>query len=180
MKKILYLPMLLLFSHGVIAQTFTLKSRDIGGQATADQVYNGFGCSGANISPQLSWENVPAGTKSFAVTMYDQDAPTGSGWWHWVMFNLPAGTRELSANAGNPELPIAPKGSIQSLTDFGRPGYGGPCPPEGQGVYTYILTVYALNTEKLELDEEANPALVGFNLNANTIQKASLVLYYGR
>lgn len=166
-------------THG-FAQTFTLKSRDIGGQATEKQVFNGFGCSGANISPQLSWENPPKGTKSFAVTMYDPDAPTGSGWWHWLMFDIPATTRELPTNAGDVKQNLAPKGAIQSVTDFGTRGYGGPCPPPGHGRHQYIITVYALKVEKLGLDSTATPALVGYNLNANAIQKASIIMYYGR
>src|SRR6266436_6729147 len=91
--------------------TFTLKSKDIGGQATTQQVFNGFGCTGGNISPQLSWENVPEGTKSFAVTMYDPDAPTGSGWWHWVVFNIPAGTTSLPKGAGDVKKKLTPKGA---------------------------------------------------------------------
>src|SRR4249920_736488 len=83
------------------SQTFTLRSKDIGGQATQKQVFKGFGCSGENISPELSWENAPEGTKSFAVTMYDRDAPTGSGFWHWVVFDIPASTNELKSDAGN-------------------------------------------------------------------------------
>lgn len=162
------------------AQTFTLKSKDLGGQATEKQVFNGFGCSGANISPQLSWENPPEGTKSFAVTMYDPDAPTGSGWWHWLMFDIPATTRELPTNAGDVRQNLAPKGAIQSVTDFGTRGYGGPCPPPGHGRHQYIITVYALKVEKLGLDSSATPALVGYNLNAHAIQKASIVMYYGR
>ena len=161
-------------------QTFTLKSSDVGGQATDQQVFNGFGCSGANISPELSWSNAPAGTKSFAVTMYDPDAPTGSGWWHWVMFDIPATTTELPTNAGNVKLNLAPKGSIQSVTDFGVPGYGGPCPPQGDASHQYIITVYALKVEKLGLDQSASPALVGFSLHGATIAKASIVMYYKR
>jgi Raf kinase inhibitor-like YbhB/YbcL family protein len=162
------------------AQTFTLKSNDIGGQATNQQVFNSFGCSGANISPELHWENTPEGTKSFAVTMYDPDAPTGSGWWHWVMFDIPAATRDLKSNAGTISTMLAPKGAIQSVTDFGMPGYGGPCPPPGHGFHRYVITVFALKLEKLGLDAKASPALVGYNLNANAIQKASIVMYYKR
>lgn len=162
------------------SQTFTLKSKDIGGQATQKQVFKGFGCSGENISPELSWENAPEGTKSFAVTMYDRDAPTGSGFWHWVVFDIPAGTSELKSDAGNLSKALAPAGSIQSITDFGQPGYGGPCPPAGHGFHQYLITVYALKSEKLGLDKSATPANVGFNLFSNTIEKASLVLYYKR
>lgn len=162
------------------AQTFTLKSDDIGGQMTSKQVFNGFGCTGGNISPQLSWANAPEGTKSFAVTIHDPIAPTGSGWWHWVVFDIPANVKELKQNAGNLGLNLSPSGSIQSITDFGKGGYGGPCPPEGHGFHQYVITVYALKTDKLGLDKNANPALVGFYLNANTIEKATIVAYYKR
>ena len=162
------------------AQTFTLKSSDVGGQATLSEVFNGFGCTGKNVSPQLSWENAPEGTKSYAITMYDADAPTGSGWWHWLIFNIPSNTKELKANAGNTESKIAPEASIQSITDYGSYGYGGPCPPKGHGYHQYIITVYALKTDNLGLDKNANPALVGFNLGANALAKASIVLYYKR
>lgn len=160
--------------------TFTLKSNDLGGQATMKEVFNGFGCTGKNISPELSWENAPEGTKSFAVTIYDKDAPTGSGWWHWLIFDINQNTSNLKAGAGTIEMNLAPKNSIQSLTDFSTYGYGGPCPPEGDGIHQYIVTVYALNTEKLGLKKEASPALVGFMLNQHVIEKASLVFYYQR
>ncbi len=171
---------LFLLSSTSYSQTFTLKSTDVGGQATSNQVFNGMGCTGGNISPQLSWENVPEGTKSFAINLYDPDAPTGSGFWHWVVFDIPANTKEIKSNAGNPEKNLLPAGAIQSMTDFGKQGYGGPCPPEGHGFHQYIVTVYALKTDKLGLDKNTNPAMVGFYLNANTIQKSSLVFYYKR
>jgi Raf kinase inhibitor-like YbhB/YbcL family protein len=161
-------------------QTFTLKSNDLGGQATVRQVFKGFGCTGENVSPELHWENVPEGTGSFAVTMYDPDAPTGSGFWHWLVFDIPAGTTGLQADAGNLAKNIAPAGCVQSNTDYGQPGYGGPCPPEGHGFHKYIITVHALKVEKLGLDKSATPAIVGFNLHFNTIAKASLVIYYKR
>ncbi|WMX13321.1 MULTISPECIES: YbhB/YbcL family Raf kinase inhibitor-like protein [unclassified Aureispira] len=169
-----------LFSFNLKAQTFTLESNDLGGQATLQQVFNGFGCTGENISPQLSWKNAPKGTKSFAITMYDPDAPTGSGWWHWLAFDIPSTTKELKSGAGKAQSDLLPTGVIQSLTDYGTIGYGGPCPPEGHGFHTYILTVYALNTDKLGVDEKANPALVGYMINSKTIEKASIVVYYKR
>lgn len=162
------------------AQTFTLKSSEIGGQATNKQVFKGFGCSGDNISPELSWISAPEGTKSFAVTMYDRDAPTGSGFWHWVIFDIPSGVMELKSGAGDLSKNLAPAGSIQSVTDFGQPGYGGPCPPEGHGYHEYLITIYALKVDKLGLDKSATPAYVGFTLYANTLAKASLVMYYKR
>jgi Raf kinase inhibitor-like YbhB/YbcL family protein len=160
--------------------TFTLSSNDLGGEATKSNEFNGFGGNGDNISPQLSWKNAPEGTKSFAITMYDPDAPTGSGWWHWLVFDIPSSMNELVATAGNIELNLAPKGAIQSITDYGIKGYGGPCPPEGHGLHQYIITVYALKTDKLGLDENTNAAIVGYYLWNNTLAKASIVSYYKR
>jgi Raf kinase inhibitor-like YbhB/YbcL family protein len=162
------------------AEDFTLKSDQIGGQLTNDQVYSGFGCTGKNISPQLKWMNAPKNTKSFAITVYDPDAPTGSGWWHWVIFNIPADTSGLVTDAGNPQKNLAPKGSVQSMTDYGKPGFGGACPPQGDKPHRYIFTIFALDVPKLDLDEKANAALVGFMLNGHAIEKASLISYYGR
>ena len=161
-------------------KTFTLTSADLGGQATKAQEFGGFGCTGNNESPQLSWANAPEGTKSFAVTMYDPDAPTGSGWWHWVVFDIPANVNELVTNAGNVSLNLSPKGSIQSITDYGSKGYGGPCPPEGHGLHQYIITVYALKTDSLGLTKDTNAAVVGYYLWNNTLAKASIVAYYQR
>jgi Raf kinase inhibitor-like YbhB/YbcL family protein len=161
-------------------KTFTLSSNDLGGAATKKQEFNGFGCSGDNKSPQLSWENAPEGTKSFAVTMYDPDAPTGSGFWHWLIFDIPSNVNELLTNAGNTSLNLAPKGAIQSITNYGIKGFGGPCPPEGHGWHQYIITVYALKTDTLGLDDNTNPAIVGFNLWNQTLVKASIVAYYKR
>ncbi len=169
-----------LITFSVHAQTFTIKSKELGGQATMQQVFSGFGCTGANTSPQLYWENSPDGTKSFAVTIYDEDAPTGSGWWHWLIFDINKNVNELKSNSGNLKSGLAPQDVVQSKTDFGMPGYGGPCPPQGDGSHRYVVTVHALKTEKLGLDENANPALVGFMLEQNTIEKASLIFYYKR
>lgn len=161
-------------------QTFTLKSKELGGQATSRQIYNGNDCQGENISPQLYWENAPKETKSFAVTIFDPAAPSGSGWWHWVIFNIPANVNELVSNAGDPSVHLAPEESVQSLNDFGAQGYDGPCPPEGHGFHPYIITLHALNVEKLDLDEQANPAKVGFVMDELTVGKASLVIYHKR
>ncbi|PIF45378.1 hypothetical protein CLU96_2382 [Chryseobacterium sp. 52] len=182
MKKAnLILVLSLLFSTVVYGQkTFTLSSKDLGGEATKIQEFNGFGCSGDNRSPQLSWKNAPEGTKSFAITMYDPDAPTGSGFWHWVVFDIPAGTNELATNAGDAKLNLLPKGSIQSITDYGIKGFGGPCPPEGHGSHRYIITVYALKTDKLGLSENTTPPIAGFNLWSQTLAKASIIAYYKR
>lgn len=160
--------------------TFTLSSKDVGGQATIEQVFDGFGCSGGNKSPELGWKNAPEGTRSFAITMYDPDAPTGSGWWHWVVFDIPASTHELPGGAGTPGMPGMPSGAVQSMTDFGSAGYGGPCPPPGHGAHRYIITVHALDVERLGLDAKAGAPMVGFNLDQHTLAKASILFYYGR
>ncbi|TAF47231.1 MAG: YbhB/YbcL family Raf kinase inhibitor-like protein [Sphingobacteriales bacterium] len=181
MKKIiLTLVGIVLINAISLAQTFTLKSNDIGGQATQEQVFNSFGCTGNNKSPQLHWVNAPQGTQSFAITMYDPDAPTGSGWWHWLVFDIPANQYSLPQEAGNISLNLIPKGTIQSITDFGVPGYGGPCPPQGHGFHQYIITVYALKVAKLGLNKTANPAMVGYYIGTNTLAKASLVMYFKR
>lgn len=182
MKKAnLILALSLIFSTTLFGQkTFTLTSKELGGEATKTQEFNGFGCSGDNQSPQLSWKNAPEGTKSFAITMYDPDAPTGSGFWHWVIFDIPANVNELVTNVGNVKANLAPKGAIQSITDYGIKGFGGPCPPVGHGLHQYIITVYALKADKLGLDENINPAIVGFNLWNQALAKASIVAYYKR
>ncbi|PHS73007.1 MAG: YbhB/YbcL family Raf kinase inhibitor-like protein [Cycloclasticus sp.] len=183
MKKyfiVLICALSLLAIGNVQADGFSLSSPDINGQITNKQVFAGYGCKGDNISPQLNWENAPEGTKSFAITMYDPDAPTGSGWWHWVIIDIPTSTNSLKSNAGNIKSAIAPKGSIQIPTDFGSAGYGGPCPPEGAGAHQYIFTIHALKVESLGLKADASPALVGFYLGPNTLAKASIVGYYGR
>ncbi len=151
-----------------------------GGTMAVDQIYNGFGCTGKNRSPELVWKNPPAGTKSFAVTAYDPDAPTGSGWWHWVIFNIDADVGGLHADAGNVNLPLAPKGSVQSMTDFGKPGYGGACPPKGHGAHRYIFTVFALDVESLALDSSATAAMVGFHLNQHALDKTLITVIYSR
>lgn len=167
-------------SWGQNNTTFTLKSSTLGGQATSQEVFNGFGCTGENLSPELSWENAPKGTKSFAITMYDPDAPTGSGWWHWIVFNIPKNTTNIPQGAGAIKKELLSKKVIQSITDYGTKGYGGPCPPEGHGLHQYIITVHALNTKKLELNADTNAAIVGYYINNHTIGKASIVSYYQR
>jgi len=178
MKK--YFIVVLLTTTILFAESFTLISNDLEGQLSSKQLFNGFGCSGQNISPALSWKHAPKGTKSFAITLYDPDAPTGSGWWHWVVFNIPNKVTSLIADAGDIEAALMPKEAIQSLSNYGTVGYGGACPPNGDGAHRYIFTVYALDIEKLPLGETAMPALVGFMISQHTIQKASLLSYYER
>ena len=169
-------------AQAAMADGFTVTSGQLkaGGRIADEQVFNGFGCNGANVSPALQWQGAPHDTKSFALTVYDPDAPTGSGWWHWVIFNMPATTAGLAKGAGNPDAKLAPPGSIQSKTDFGKTGYGGPCPPVGDKPHRYQFTVYALKADKLPLDENAPAAMVGFYLHQNMIGTATLEATYGR
>jgi len=176
----------LLFSAGLLtgagsANAFDLTSQTFKnkGALVDAQVYNGFGCKGQNISPQLSWTKPPKGTKSFVVTTYDPDAPTGSGWWHWVVWNIPASVTSLPAGAGKADGAALPAGAVQGKTDFGTPGYGGPCPPPGKP-HHYIFTVTALKVDKLDAPADATAALVGFMTNANSLGKASIVGTYRR
>lgn len=174
MKKVLL--SLGLCASFLFADNFTLSSSDLKGQLTNKQVFSGFGCSGENISPELSWKDAPKGTKSFAVTVYDPDAPTGSGWWHWLAFDISKDKMTLPTGFGNSES----KDAIQSITDYGKTGFGGACPPAGDKAHRYIFTVHALDVETLGLDKNANAALVGFYINFHSLAKASLISYYGR
>ena len=161
---------------------FHLSSTELvaGGRLELRHVFNGFGCSGGNLSPALNWSGAPAGTKSFAVTVYDPDAPTGSGWWHWVIVDLPATTSALVAGAGDPAGGKAPKGALQLTTDYGKAGFGGACPPAGDKPHRYVFTLYALKVEKLGVDPGATAAMAGFMLNANALGKTGFTVYYGR
>jgi Raf kinase inhibitor-like YbhB/YbcL family protein len=163
-------------------ERFTLTSTDVhqGKAIPSANVFNGMGCTGQNLSPALAWKDAPAGTKSFAVTMYDPDAPTGSGWWHWVVYNIPATTMSLPAGAGDASKNLLPAGAVQGNTDFGSAGYGGPCPPPGSKSHHYEITVYALKVDKLDIPATATAAYVGFNLHANMLAKAELTALYKR
>src|SRR6266436_3001795 len=165
------------------AQNLGLTSAEIKDGATIanEQVFKGFGCTGGNISPSLSWSGAPSGTKSFAVSIYDPDAPTGSGWWHWVVFNIPPGTTSLPKGAGDVKKKLMPKGAIQSRTDFGTAGYGGACPPPGDKPHHYQITVFAVDVDKLPdaKNDAVSAALVGYDLGSHTLAKATLTGLYG-
>ena len=182
MKKALIAAAVLGAASLASAAGFTLTSPDVKPNAMMDKKFefNGFGCAGENKSPALKWTGAPKDTKSFALTVYDPDAPTGSGWWHWSVVNIPASTTELPADAGAVGGANLPKGALAVRTDFGQAGWGGACPPEGDKPHRYIFTVYALKTDKLDIPPDATAALAGFMINANQIGKASFTGKYGR
>ena len=181
MKRIAMLSLALFSLSAFAAGKFTLESGELKpNQRIADaHVFKGFGCEGGNVSPSLSWKNAPQGTKSFAVTVYDPDAPTGSGWWHWIVFNIPADVMSLPAGASGATGKL-PAGAVQSKTDYGKAGYGGPCPPQGDKPHRYVFKVFALKVPKLDLDENSSGALVGYMLNANKLGSAEFTSVYGR
>ncbi len=159
--------------------TFRLTSTDFkdGDRLPQAQVFNGMGHTGGNRSPQLAWAGVPEGTQSFVVTCYDPDAPTGSGWWHWVVVDLPAEARTLPQGAGGDQGGL-PAPALQTRTDFGSPGYGGAAPPPG-APHRYIFTVHALKIPSIGVGADVSPAYVGFNVHFNSLGSASLTALYG-
>ncbi len=161
------------------ANALELTSPDFkdGDTLKLENVFSGFGCTGGNSSPALAWSDVPEGTQSLVLTAYDPDAPTGSGWWHWVVYNIPPATKSLPAGAGDGTG--LPEAAVQGRTDFGATGYGGPCPPEGT-THRYVFTLTALKVPALEVPADATAALIGFMTNANAIGTAKLTLMYGR
>lgn len=152
--------------------TFTLTAKGFtdGGALPDAQVQ-----AKGNRSPQLSWSGAPEGTKSFAITCYDPDAPTGSGFWHWTVANLAADVTELAEGASSGGLP---KGAVEGRTDFGEPGFGGAAPPAGHGPHRYIFTVFAVDTDRLEVTRDNSGAVFGFNLHFHTLAKASVTGIY--
>ena len=164
------------------SRPFVLTSTDIEANGTIqmEQVFGGFGCTGGNISPALAWSGAPAETKSFALLVHDPDAPTGgAGWWHWLVVNLPAGTTALAKNAGKADGANLPDGAVQVSTDFGSPGWGGPCPPVGDKPHRYNFTLYALAVDRLDVSG-ASASLVGYMVNGNALAKATFTGKFGR
>lgn len=182
MLKLTLAAALLLASSSQATPKFSLKSSEIqaGAKIGVDQVFNSFGCTGKNVSPSLSWEGAPEGTQSFALTMYDPDAPTGSGWWHWVVVNIPASTKTIPAGAGSTSPEGLPAGALQVRTDFGSAGYGGPCPPAGSKPHRYQFTLHALKVPNLELPDGATSARAGFAILGNSLGKATLEAKFSR
>lgn len=165
------------------AKALSLTSPDfeLQGKIPRVHIFNGFGCSGQNRSPALLWQGAPAGTKSYAITMFDLDEHgTPSGWWHWVVYNLPATTSRLPENSGAEKDNNLPAGTIQGRTDLGNDAYHGPCPGKGEPPHRYLITLYALSTGKLPVPPEASGAMVSWIAHDYTLAKATLIARYGR
>jgi Raf kinase inhibitor-like YbhB/YbcL family protein len=163
------------------ADALNLTSPDLqaNGRFADEQAFDGWGCAGKNISPALSWTEAPAGTKSFAISVYDPEAPTGSGFWHWWVANIPANVSSLAKGAGDGKGLQLPNGSIQLRNDFSLVGYSGPCPIKGT-THHYLVTLFALDVEKLDINSDSSPAFVGFNVHAHTLEKVVLTGVWGR
>jgi Raf kinase inhibitor-like YbhB/YbcL family protein len=159
---------------------FAVTSKDLAPDKAVglQHVYDHDGCNGKNISPQLRWSGVPAGTKSFAVTMFDPDAPGPAGWWHWAVAEIPADVRELPSNASASGF-LKRMHAVEASNDFGTPGYGGPCPPQGQ-THRYIVTVYALGTSDLRLAPGQPAPMFDHEIGTSILGKASITVKYGR
>jgi len=182
MNKVIPLIICMGVSSQAMCDNFKISSRDIndGELMPKSQEFTGFGCNGKNHSPHLSWSGAPKATKSFAITAYDPDAPTGSGWWHWQIVNLPASTHELNTGAGDLNAQTAPKTSVQIENDYGFQGFGGACPPAGDKAHRYQFTVHALSVDKLDVTPNSSGALVGFMINSNSIASSTLEALYQR
>lgn len=179
MRKIILTAFIILMVSAAFAGDFKITVHGIkDGIFPNRYVFSSFGCSGGNVSPEVTWENPPEGTKSFVLTVYDPDAPTGSGWWHWIVADIPASVGGLAEGAGNNEK-MLPKGAYSIRTDYGKPGYGGPCPPPGPS-HRYIFTVYAMKIDRLGVPADSSGALAGFMTRANAIDHAETVVRYGR
>ncbi len=163
------------------AAAMEVSSSSFGSSGKFDTKYiaNFFGCSGQNVSPQISWKGAPAAAKSFAVTVYDPDAPTGSGFWHWLVFNIPPSVSQLDEGAGSAGGKL-PAGAAQGRNDAGANAYMGPCPPQGDPEHHYVITVFAVDVDALPPDQIPSAAVLGFNLHFHTLDKASMTYTYGR
>lgn len=161
---------------------FTVTSEDIvdGQQAPMPQVSGIFGAGGNDVSPQLSWSGFPPETKSFAVTMYDPDAPTASGFWHWAVVNIPAEVTSLPSDTGDESGAKLPAGAFHLKNDGGLVRYIGAVPPEGHGKHRYYIAVHALDVEKLDIPPEATPAFLGFTMFSHTLARATIMMWYER
>ncbi|HEY7772831.1 MAG TPA: YbhB/YbcL family Raf kinase inhibitor-like protein [Marinagarivorans sp.] len=168
-----------LLSHTSFALELTSSDIAHGEFMSNAQEFTGFGCKGGNLSPALSWTGAPKGTKAFALLVHDPDAPTGSGWWHWQVVNIPKDATQLPTGAGVEGNAKLPKGSIQIENDYGVAAFGGACPPVGDGAHRYQFTLYALSTT-LDLPANASGALTGYMVKANAIESTTIEALYKR
>ncbi len=182
MIKVVKLLFLMSISFPVLSDEFKLFSTDIsnGEMMSKTQEFIGFGCNGGNLSPHLRWSGVPQGTKSFAITVYDPDAPTGSGWWHWQIVNIPSSVSEILRGAGDVSKKTAPSKSMQIKNDFGSQGFGGACPPAGDKPHRYQFTIHALSVKSLDVKVNASGALVGYMIRSNSLASSTIEALYKR
>ena len=181
LTKILLSTFLISSMLGVSAHAeLKLSSSSISSKKQIDNkfVANGFGCSGQNISPELHWSGAPKDTKYYAITLYDQDAPTGSGWWHWLIINIPVNSFTIPEGASSKESTL-PTGAIQTKNDGGQYGYFGPCPPRGDKTHHYTLRLVALK-DKIPLTKDVSGAMVGFYINSLKLEEAILRFNFER
>jgi Raf kinase inhibitor-like YbhB/YbcL family protein len=181
-KSLMTLTLLALGAGSAMAADFSVSIPGMkdGGTVPETMILNGMDCKGGNISPELAWKGAPAGTKSFALTLYDPDAPTGSGFWHWAALDIPATATGLLAGAGDPSRNLLPKGARLGNSDLGDASYAGPCPPVGSGAHRYQFVLHALKTDKLPDLAGKTAALAGFLVNANEIGRTSFTLKLAR
>jgi Raf kinase inhibitor-like YbhB/YbcL family protein len=168
------------YEHLPEVSSFEVTSEDVrdGEKLPLPQVSGIFGAGGEDLSPHLSWQGFPEGTKSFVVTMYDPDAPTASGFWHWAVVDIPANVTKLSRGAGDESGSGLPQGAFQLRNDAGQARYIGAAPPDGHGKHRYFLVVHAVDVESLGLSKDATPAVLGFNLFFHTLGRAIIVPWY--
>ncbi len=162
--------------------SFTVASTDVadGAALKRDQVSAMMGAGGGDVSPELRWTGFPEATRSFAVTVYDPDAPTGSGFWHWAVCNIPASVTELPRGAGAPDGGALPDSALTLRNDGGVRGYMGAAPPEGHGPHRYVFAVHAVDVDVLDVGPDASPAILGFNLAFHALARAVLVATHER
>ena len=162
----------------LFSQELYLSSNSLGKQLNKEQVYDDYGCGGENISPDLHWRTTLGGVKSFAITIHDIDAPKKSGWWHWIVYDIPKNVRSIKKGASN--LKLLPGGAKEGRNDYGFIGYGGACPPKNDKPHRYVTTLYALNIPKLNVDKNATALKIYQEIKKHTIAKSSIISTYQR
>jgi Raf kinase inhibitor-like YbhB/YbcL family protein len=162
-----------------VLPSFELSSSDVQQGVRLSTAQLGESVGGSDVSPQLSWSGAPEGTKSYVVTVYDPDAPTASGFWHWAVFNIPAEVTSLAAGAGTPGSGLLPDSAVTLRNDGGFAGYMGATPPAGHGDHEYYFVVHAVDVAELDISQDASPGMLGFNLFFHAIGRAIISAPYG-